>query len=150
MFSLLPLSRDVLAASMKLDDYFDQTAAALSRLDPSGTAQYELDNSMVYEFNLSGYDKEDIKVSIDKSTNLLKVGASPPRYPNRAYLYNSLNNKDISYVVGLRSYNKISGGTRYSLDYDSCRTEYINGMLRVIIPKASKEVGSSEITLEIN
>lgn len=137
---------------MKWDDYFDQTAAALSRLDPSGTAQYESDNSMVYEFNLSGYDKEDIKVSIDKSTNLLKVGASPPSYPNRKYYYNSLNNKEVNYVVGLRSHTKYSssGTSDYSLDYDGCRTEYNNGVLRVVIPKASKEAGSSEITLKIN
>lgn len=152
MFSLLPLTYDVLAAGRKFDDYFDQTAAALSRLDPSGTAQYELSNSMVYEFNLGGYDKEDIKVSIDKSTNLLKVGASPPRYPNRTYLYNSLNDKDVSYVVGLRSHAKVSSrsGNTYSLDYDGCRTEYNNGVLRVTIPKSAKEVVQSEITLEIN
>lgn len=146
MFSLLPLSRDVLAASMKLDDYFDQTAAALSRLDPSGTAQYEQSDEIVYEFNLGGYDKNNIKVSIDKSAQLLKIKASPPSYPNRKYYYNSLNKQDLTYVVGLAS----GRSGKYGLDLDRSTTTYADGLLRVVIPKASKDEGRSEITLEIN
>lgn len=144
MFSLLPLSRSSLAPIMGLglDDFYNEAAAALSYLDPSGTSQYEQNNSMVFEFGLSGYEAADIKISVDKDKQLLKVTAASPSYPNRKYVYNSLNNKNTSYTISLRSGNGVV------LDYAAATTTFENGVLKIEMPKLTKPK-SSEITLEI-
>lgn len=142
MLSLFPLSDRVLRESFSPILDLD----SLYSVDPSGTAQYETDSAIFYEFDLAGYSKEHIKLSIDKQKSLLKVFAERPNIPSRRYAYNSLNSREKHYTISLRSRE-----SSYSLDLDNTKTELSDGILKVTVPKLEQSsTKSSEIFLEIN
>lgn len=142
MLSLFPLSdrvfRESFSPILDLDSLYS--------VDPSGTAQYETDSAVIYEFDLAGYSKEHIKLSIDKQKGLLKVLAARPDIPSRRYIYNSLNNREKHYTISLRSRE-----ASYSLDLDNTKTKLSEGILQIMVPKLEQSSAkSSEIFLEIN
>lgn len=124
-------------------DNFYRDMSSLAKVDPSGTAQYEEDGRMVYEFNMAGFKKNDIEVKLLRDEKLLKVKGSRASYPNRKYLYNSLSSKDKVLTIGLLEYK--------DLDINSAQVEFVDGILRVSFSKVdpTEHKSQSELALDI-
>lgn len=135
MLSILPIDDTFRSAF----EGFYRDMSSLAKIDPSGTAQYEQDDKIVFEFNMLGYGKKDIEVKLLKDERKLVVKGQRPSYPNRKYLYNCLAPKERSYSMALLD---------KSLDLSSAAVSFDSGVLKVEFTKLS-EIKQSELSLVI-
>lgn len=122
---------------------FYRDMSSLTKVDPSGTAQYVENDRMVYAFNMAGFNKNDIEVKLLKDDKLLKIYGLAAQHPNREYVYNSLAPKERKFTIGLFDLK--------DFDMSTARVEFNEGVLTVSFPKLNKrDRTESEINLEIS
>lgn len=98
---------------------------------------------VVLFFELPGSKKEDIVLSVDRSSNLIKVKSSSTIVEK----YTGYNEKH-SFNLPKRKFKYVAPVDFSLYDVDSVKATYENGVLEVVIPK--KPITSSEMKIDIN
>lgn len=98
---------------------------------------------VVLFFELPGSKKEDIILSVDRSSNLIKVKSSSTIVEK----YTGYNEKH-SFNLPKRKFKYVAPVDFSRYDIDAIKAVYENGVLEVMISK--KPIASSEMKIEIN
>ena len=112
-------------------------------LDAQMPGELKTHDSLILFFELPGSKKEDILLSIDKSTNLVKVKSISSILEK----YNECNKKHC-FNLPKRNFEYVIPVDSSSYDVDSVKATYENGVLEVVISK--KPITSSEMKIDIN
>lgn len=125
--------------SFYLDDIFDD----LGRLPKTNDMKcdiYESDGNYNIEMDIPGYDKKDI--SIECENGLLTITAEKNKEVNE-------EDENKKYIRRERVYGKVSRTFNFSdINEESIRAEFVNGSLKVVVPKLEKN--ESKKIIEIN
>ena len=125
--------------SFYLDDIFEDFGRP-QKMHEMKCDIYESDGNYNIEMDIPGYEKKDISIECDDG--LLTITAEKNSETEE-------ENSDKRYIRRERYYGKVSRTFNFSdIDEDSIKAEFINGSLKVTIPK--KEKTETKKVIEIN
>ena len=117
--------------SFYLDDIFDDLGRnTLRNNDLMKCDVYEKEGTYVIEMDVPGYDKKDIK--IECNDGILVITAEKNVETNQ-------EDENKKYIRRERVYGKVSRTFNFAdIDEDSINAEFVNGILKIVIPKLEK------------
>ncbi len=118
----------IIPRSFYLDDIFDDFGRP-SRVNDLKCDVYEKDGNYNIELDIPGYDKKDITIECDNET--LTITAEKSNEVNE--------DEDKKYIRRERFYGKVTRTfTLANIDQDAIKAEFVNGILKVTVPKQEK------------
>lgn len=124
--------------SFYLDDIFED----LGRIPKTSDMKcdiYECNGNYTIELDIPGYDKKDIKIECENG--ILTITAEKNQ--------EIAEEQEKKYIRRERVYGKISRSFNFAeINEDAIRAEFINGILKVTIPKLEKN--ETKKVIEIN
>ena len=116
---------NLIPRSFYLDDMFDDFAT-ISRRNDLRCDIYEKDNIYHIEMEIPGFDKKDVKIECDNG--YLTITAEKQEERN--------DDKDKKYIRRERVYGKYQRSFSFGdIDEDAIKAEFVQGMLKITIPK---------------
>ena len=124
-----------------IDDFFDDFIPSVDRFSRSNQMKcdiYEKDGKYNIEMDIPGYDKKDISIEVDN--DVLTVTASKEKEEN---------DESKNYIRRERYYGTFSRSFNLGSDVDleNIDAEFVEGMLKITVPKAEEK--SSKKTIDI-
>ena len=114
-----------------LDDIFEDMEKKMPHNNHMKCDVIENEKNYEVEMDIPGYSKEDIK--IECNDGILTITAEKNKEQNE-------ENKKKKYIRRERYYGKVSRSFSFSeIDEDRIEAEFVNGTLKLTIPKKEKE-----------
>ncbi len=136
-FDLIPWRKRHNLYDLFLDDIFDNFSNII--LEPT-TDIYEEDNNIVIENQMPGLDKKDIEISYDKDTIKISGKKSEEKETKKKNFYQKETRSGFyERVIRLPE----------NVDYSKAKAEYKNGVLKIVLPKASEKETEKVNTISV-
>ncbi len=126
--------------SFYFDDLLDDFGRVIPRNNDMKCDIYEKDNSYNIELDIPGYDKKDINIECDNG--ILTISAEKNNETNE-------EDENKKYIRKERVYGKISRTFNFSdINEEAIKAEFINGILKITIPKIEKTETKKIISID--